>query len=546
MIGLQHRCRRLAGYGQQSSNVPAAKMQKQQKFDMKHFQEATVANESEEGFQPLSIGPNNLGRAPESASVSSRWRSFCALGLMVCIVSAVTIFPRVGRTPFHGDESDWISGGYYYTNLLRSGNFEWQKWACPECGPFGKINLQLGKWLIGIPLVLDPATRVRPYFAHYNFDETVEQNRRAGSVPTPDILFRARTAPAFFGVLCCSLVFAIGFWVYNAWVGLIAATLLLTNSLFLILTSQAMTDAFYNAFLLTVCLALVAFCKTTGKKRALLIVSLCGVLAGLACSVKITGILLGAGLFLLTALHRYRMRRSEKREIALMLAIFSLCSLATVYALDPVFWPSWQAVRVSAVFEEAGSFTGEVLTSRRLPLNHDDLAIADKRYAQLRNLANTLEFPALFLRWNRSMQRQLGRANWHGNRTLSVHRSLFSLAPPLQPSDSDGDTLNVAGVLYVVFAGVGIFFVTGKRRLAISESRDDSHIIPVVYLLVNYLLILIFLKLNWNRYYLPTTVALDLIVAAGIYGSARHGYKYLLPRLAPVFVGRKAISNAHQ
>jgi hypothetical protein len=64
-------------------------------------------------------------------------------------------------------------------------------------------------------------------------------------------------------------------------------------------------------------------------------------------------------------------------------------------------------------------------------------------------------------------------------------------------------------------------------------SRDESHFVPLLYLLVNYLLIVVFLKLNWNRYYLPTIIAVDLISAAGIYGIARCGYEHFVARLTP-------------
>jgi 4-amino-4-deoxy-L-arabinose transferase-like glycosyltransferase len=462
-------------------------------------------------------------------------------------MSALVIFPRIGKTPFHGDESDWISGGYYYTGLLSNGDFDWQKWACPECGPWGKINLQLGKWLIGIPLLADPATRAQPYMAHYNFDTTVEENRLAGSVPRPEILMRARGAPAFFGVLCCLLVFAIGFWAYNAWIGLIAASFLLGNSVFLMLASQAMTDVFYNFFLLSCCLALVALSKTADKKRAFLIVSACGILTALACSVKPTGILLGGAVFLLTVIHRYRLRKSEKREIVSMLAVFSFLALGTVYLLNPVFWPSWHEVRGKAILQELRSFSSEVVASRRMPLDHDAVTFAGKRYPQLRNLAHVLEFPMVFLRFDHSMQRQYAQGNWHGSRVLSVHRALFSLGPPLQPSTSDGRNVNATAVSWGGLTAVGILFLWGTRRLTIFESRDDSHLVPLLYLLVNYLLILAFLKLNWNRYYLPTIIAVDLIAAAGVYGVAKWGYRYLVIQLTPGLAKRPGrVSNAVQ
>ena len=39
---------------------------------------------------------------------------------------------------------------------------------------------------------------------------------------------------------------------------------------------------------------------------------------------------------------------------------------------------------------------------------------------------------------------------------------------------------------------------------------------PLVFLGVNYLFILFFVRLNWPRYYLPSAVAAKLLIAVGI------------------------------
>ncbi|MFZ0590556.1 MAG: phospholipid carrier-dependent glycosyltransferase, partial [Bryobacteraceae bacterium] len=397
-------------------------------------------------------------------------------------------------------------------------------------------NLQLGKWLMGIPVQADRVTRAEPYMAHYDFDASEEQNRRQGTAPRQEILLRARTAPAFFGVLCCVAVFAIGFWVYNAWAGLIAAGLLLSNSLFLMLSSQAMTDAFYNFFLLSCCLAAIAFAKARTPKQALLITVLSGILAALACSVKITGILLGGAIFFLVVLRRYYAGGIQRSEVLRLLAVFCLFAVGTVYALNPVFWPSWRELKMGALLQEARSFSGEIAASKRIPHQHEEVTSLGVRYPQLRNVGNVLEFPALFIRWSRSMQRQIDHANWRGNRVLSIHRELFSLGPPLQPVESDGLTVEIPGLILATFTGLGIFFLCGGRRHALFESEEDAQYVPLIYLLVNYSLVVLFLKLNWNRYYLPTIIAVDLVAAVGIYGALKYGFAYLAGKMTPELI----------
>ncbi|MGA8599738.1 MAG: hypothetical protein WB676_33860 [Bryobacteraceae bacterium] len=97
--------------------------------------------------------------------------------MLVGVVSALVIFRKINRSPFCGDESGWIAAGYYYTDLLGKGDFEWKKWVRGACGGFGRMNLQLCKVLIGIPLQLDPVTRAEPDL-EYERKYTSEGNYR--------------------------------------------------------------------------------------------------------------------------------------------------------------------------------------------------------------------------------------------------------------------------------------------------------------------------------------------------------------------------------
>jgi len=436
---------------------------------------------------------------------------------MVCAVSAIVIFPRVRRTEFSVDEPEWISSGYYYTRLLQKRDFEWQKWDCPECGAWGSLNPHLGKWLIGTALVMNSRTRVQPHLRYYNFDATWEENIRAGVIPPLETLVCARSAPALFGVLCCLMVFAIGFWTYNLWVGLIATSFLLTNSVFLKLASQAMTDTFYNFFLLSCCLATVLLWKAAGRKRVYTLVSLCGLFTGLAYSVKISGIVVGSSLFLLVAALSRFVRRSGERKGPPILTIFSLWTLFTVYVLNPFFWPSWQDIRINAVFGEVRSLFAEMVASKGIPAGFDR-----GRYPQLINLSHVLQFPHSFQRFARELQMQadLGRGNWPpGNHLVTVHKELlWQLSQPGTVLSENLILTYAVGFIATILMGLGMLFVLPKSQRAVSYERDGSHIVPLLYLVVNYLLIVLFMKDNYDRYYLPTVIAVYLISAVGLYG----------------------------
>jgi hypothetical protein len=72
----------------------------------------------------------------------------------VLVASAAVLFRSAQRVSFHGDESGWIASGLYYSDLVLSRDFTWEKWRCRDCHAWGSLNPQLGKLMIGLPLSL--------------------------------------------------------------------------------------------------------------------------------------------------------------------------------------------------------------------------------------------------------------------------------------------------------------------------------------------------------------------------------------------------------
>jgi 4-amino-4-deoxy-L-arabinose transferase-like glycosyltransferase len=448
----------------------------------------------------------------------SRWILFAALGLLVCVISALVIFPKVNTTEFSTDEPGWIASGYYYTTLAENGDLDWNKWFCQECHGFGRLNLHVGQYLYGIPMKIEKSGSGPEFFGFYDVDQSYEANARAGAVPSPAILKQARQIAAFFGVLCCLAIFAVGFWAYNPWVGVIAAALLVTNSVFLKIASQAMTDTFYNLFLMSVCLTLVFLVRVRAPRTTFVLVCLAGFLTALACSVKITGMLVGAGFFLGSMAWRYWRAdtwrtRSGQKEIALAVVAFFAVCLAVVYLLNPFFWPSWN----KAVWQEGRSFVHDVSTKKVVPWHRVDLENAAFAYPELRNLSHPVEFPLLFGRWSHELQRHLDRgwAGWDGPRLLVLHRTLFQQAVPFAWPSKSAVYVDIGALLLAALTFAGIYF------LARSAMASPTAVVLLVTLVVNYLLIVLFMKLNWDRYYLPTTTSVDVIAGVGAYELVR-------------------------
>ena len=339
----------------------------------------------------------------------------------------------------------------------------------------------------------------RTFKRRYDFNKPLQVNVAENRLPPRDVVLRARAASAIFGILCCLLVFAIGSVAYNTWIGFIASILLLANELFIRSATRAMTDIHYNFFLLALCLTVLLFTKTLNKKHAVLFGLVCGVLAGLACSVKVTGIVIGTSLFAGAAAIFFYRKKLNIKEITLSFGAFALSALVVIYALNPYFWISWKDVQGKAVIQQVRMLSND--------LKNGDLRFnrARERYPHVYNL---LKFPLMFPRWSRVMEAQteIPSSRWGGNRFLSIHKHLF--------------------VEYAGFPFEWIFFVIGilfyipyfrNRYAAQAIQQNDRSLIPLLYFLINYLFILAFLKLNWERYYLPTIIADRLVIALGLY-----------------------------
>ncbi len=429
---------------------------------------------------------------------------------IVCLLASAVLFGRLGQTPFHGDESGWIASGRYYAGLLATGDFDRTKWECVPCGPWGSLNMPLGKLLIGIPTVF---SRQHGFFRLYDFDQSLQQNIARGNVPAAETLLSARAASAVFGILCCLLVFAIGCATWNTWTGFTAAFLLIVDSLFADYATRAMTDVHYNALLLSVVLSTIVMLKSSGPRQMRLVAACTGMLAGLAACVKVTGVVIGGGVFLALLIYEWSLGKTERRSVLHSLIVFAVSALCVIYALNPWFWISFRSVDIDATYRELQSVPREIAsgsaTSGRL----------EKRFPQLSNLCRPLEFPRMFLRWRSQMRGQRGSesASWKGNRLVSLNRRVLT-----EDASFTGEWVFLLVGLSLCAANFGRSFRSGDVALAT---------IPMFFFVINYLFIVIFLELNWQRYYLPTVIASKISVAIGVCEIAKYVYRWTAAHL---------------
>jgi 4-amino-4-deoxy-L-arabinose transferase-like glycosyltransferase len=422
------------------------------------------------------------------------------LFISIALLASSTLLKNTDKTKFMGDESGWISSAYYYSDLLLKGNFEWQQWQkCPQCGAWSSwYNPHVGQWVIGIPLKAFAAKGEEEFFGFYNFEKSLEDNKKEGKVPPAPILLRARSVSMVIGILCCLLIFAIGYYSNNLWTGSIAAILLIFNKLFITLSTQAMTDISYNFFLLCTCLASIFLLRQSQLRYILLSSLLCGSFAGLASSVKITGVLVGGLYFFLVLLYKKLVCNLKVKDAAKYFITFSFSALFIIYLLNPYFWPSLKDISIGGTIQEAATYFKE---GQGTGIPKENI---NSEYPQLSNLSHVLEFPLMFGRWRRLLDplKVDKYAQWGENRLKTFNETFL------------GESSSFPKESYVLV--LGIILLGSKLITSIYNKKLSNSAVPLLYFGANYVFILLFMRINFDRYYLPTIIASKIIVAAGI------------------------------
>lgn len=418
----------------------------------------------------------------------TRKQLFVVLSAWVFLLSDLTLFTHIKTSEFHGDETGWISSGYYYSGLLLKADTNREHWRGDGYENFGYNNMVLGKWMIGLPLIACSVPGGPWLRQYYHFDEADEENVVQGHLPPPMILLWARSFVAMVGAACCVLVFLVGSLSYSIRVGALATLLVLTNRLFILCVTRAMTDAHYNFFLLATFLAALLFLESKAYRPRWLLASVCGLLTGLACSVKITGILLGSALFAAIVFYVYgssglgwKQGLKHRNEIKYSLILFAGVALGTVYGLNPNFWPVFHLHSLS--------------------------------------LQPMWNFPQMFIDLSNLMesQKDAPSASWLGDRPLTLNRELF--------------------LTYATFPGewflCGLGFAASSKIIYAAWKRGEAtgSALPMLYFVVNFGFIFMFQKLNWDRYYLPTVIATQILAAVGVCELGRHFQPLLRGRL---------------
>lgn len=419
-------------------------------------------------------------------------KKFSSPILLLCVivlVSAYIFYNNIEKTPFHGDESGWISSAYYYADLLVTLDFDKCRWDWGNLWGSSN-NLHAAQFIIGIPLRIRSLCnkQAERFLSFYNFDIPLAENIKYGLVPRSDTLIFARKISIFFGILCCILVFGIAYYARNALIGAVAAVLLMTNKLFIVFSTRAMADVYYNFFSLCFCLLVILSIRFPRRFSYLFLSLLGGIIIGITTSIKIVGIVIGCILFFGVYIIRgYIERYGQKKRSFRLAALFIFFVFSTIYLLNPSFWPS--------------------ITSSQCGYTEKGLQLRAGFVQDLpfKNLLRPFNFFFIFKNIRNHMLFQIGHfgSGWGENRFKTFHDTFLFI----YSNFSIEWFFLCIGIIYYTINTVGMF---RKRRL-------EPWIAPFLYFLINYFLILVLMGINWDRYYLPTLIAGKFVIATGIY-----------------------------
>jgi len=370
--------------------------------------------------------------------------------------------PILGE-PFMGDEAVWIPAGNYYLGLILKGDFRNSEWIANQLETGGNFNPHLGKVLLALGIRLHPnrAMGDTEYVTVYDWSKAPEGNRAIGRMPSDGLLIRGRESAEVFVVGCIVLILITGILIESEIAGAIAVVLVLGSALIKSLLALAVTDGHYNFFILTGLLGSLGLIRASRTVPFIGYSALMGLSAGLACSVKITGLPVLAFYYCLLLFPIWRVQGLTLRTCLYGPLAAVLTAFGTVYVLNPFFWP----------FESP-----EMM----------------------------LEFPRLYLR-TRDAFASMPNDTWGTppDRLGGIHRYLFRS----EFWSSPGEAWAFAAGLMVC----GWSLVRGMMR-----RRLDGIGALMVYFAAQYVFIVFLIQFNWARYYLPTVFSMKLIAAVGV------------------------------
>ncbi len=419
------------------------------------------------------------------------------IGLVILIAVCMPFLHNIENRLYHHDENHWIHTSKYFKLFFIDRDFhnpqwkEWWTWDQPS----------VGRYIIGISLYLDGGEKRFEEVAKmavWKSSQSFLWNTLNGALPMKDILYRARLPMAILGGLTCFLIYLAGTMLFNRWTGILAALLLAYNPLMLESSQRAMTDSPLIFFMTASMVLMIFFYQSINRRKhytALGLSLLIGVAVALAAGSKMNGALAGItfGTFCillsvfkikqlyrncnLPALPRRIMTDMDLKTVSSCLIISGLTSILLFTALNPYLYK--QPLKG---FQKMVEHRMETAKNQQ------------KNWTAIHTAGEKFRFVT-----NRSLY----------DARYTTLKSVFHL-----PLD-----------LILFITGLVILFYTETRHV-IQNGALSMKSIVLVWTLITYIGIMVWIPLDWDRYYLPVVPCVAMMCAFGTERFIAISYNY--------------------
>lgn len=408
----------------------------------------------------------------------SSWAMPALIALVLFTIAFAHYESDVDTTAFHPDESRWLNRAHYVEDLLDPFGPTWNDQYLTRGQP------PMGSYVMGIGLLVQG--RDLDTNRAWEYRRGGEWNVANGMYPTPEDLRTGRMTNVFIGSVAVVVTFFAIRLLSNTFGGIVGALILTFHPLQSWHNRLALADTTLTLTLAALVLALILLVRKPSWFRALAV----GILVGLGGANKLTPMALafvvaGVGAVLLVwTLYRNNQDRPAGapwhtvipgvHHLSWMLLSAPVIAGATFIAVYPYLW--------------------------KKPIEHTMLLL-DFRQNEMENQARI--YPRFAVETTgeaiqKTWDSLAGR--WSATEWIAAELGPNGIAENLAPLD-------------LVLAIIGTVFLT---TLAVQLPLKSGHLIVMLILIVQVVTIILAMRTDFERYYLPIVLSIAILAGSGM------------------------------
>lgn len=400
------------------------------------------------------------------------------LAVLLFVIAFAHYESDVDTTRFHPDESRWINRAHYLEDLLDPFGSTWNdQYLTRGQPPMGSYVMGIGLLVQGRDLDTNNA---------WEYRRGGDWNVANGMYPTPEDLRAGRMTNVALGSVAVVIVFLAIRLLSNSLGGVIGASILIFHPLQSWHNRLALADTALTLTLAALVLALIMLMRKPGWFRALAV----GILIGLGGANKLTPMALafviaavGASMLIWTLYRRWVDRPAGEQwwstlpgvhHLSWMLLSIPAIAGATFIAVYPYLWQR-----------------PIVNTLKLLDFRQNEMEAQSRLYP---NFAVETTSEAIAKTWSSLADR------WSATEWMLTQIGLTSVGEALSPLDL---ILAIVGIALMVY-------------VAIQYPIRSGHFMVLLVLGVQVATIILAMRTDFERYYLPIVLATAIIAGTGI------------------------------